>query len=79
MTENRTQHQYQVGDAVLVDFNAAMIPGVIQDQKDGNFQVRLAKPWADAEGDTSDTAWVGPDKLSPSLEEETGGEQALPG
>lgn len=79
MTNGGTQHIYQVGDAVLVHMAPGVeIPGVIEDQKDGKFQVRLAQPWADDSGAKTGDLWTSPDKLAAYVEEETGGQQALP-
>ncbi|HZU12058.1 MAG TPA: hypothetical protein VFB58_04395 [Chloroflexota bacterium] len=80
MADSSTTHQYNIGDAVLVHVSpGVVIPGVIQDEQNGQFTVRLAQPWADETGNKSDTTTVSPDKLDPSIEEETGGETALPG
>lgn len=79
MTDSGTQHTYQVGDAVLVHISPGVdIPGVIEDQKQGQFQVRLAQPWTDETGAKSGDLWCSPDKLEAYVEEETGGHQALP-
>lgn len=78
MTQAEYKHEFQVGDAVLVDMNGAQIPGVIEDKQEGKVLVRLSQPWADETGQTSDEAWLTPDKLDPSLDAETGGAEALP-
>lgn len=78
MTNASGNHQYNIGDAVLVSFGAAQVPGVIQDEQNGQFVVRLAQPWADETGNKSDTATVAPDRLSAYINEETGSQQALP-
>jgi hypothetical protein len=77
-TMTSSQHQYNIGDAVLVNFDGAQVPGVIQDEGEGRFQIRLAEPWANETGQKSDTIWCTPDRLEAYIEEETGGEQALP-
>lgn len=78
MTDSSEKHQYNIGDAVLVNFDGAQIPGVIEDEPGGKYVIRLAQPWADETGNTSDTATVGADRLSAYINEETGGQQALP-
>ncbi|MGH2447564.1 MAG: hypothetical protein ACRDFS_03045 [Chloroflexota bacterium] len=78
MTSQDAQYAFRIGDAVLADFNAAQIPGVIEAERDGKYLVRLAQPWADEAGNKSDTAWLTPDRLTAGLNEETGSEQALP-
>jgi hypothetical protein len=78
MADSSYKHEYQIGDAVLAKLGGAQIPGVIQDEKDGKFQVRLAEPWSDETGRRSDLAWLTADQLEAYLEEETGGKQALP-
>lgn len=80
MTESVSKHQYNIGDSVLVKMgNGMQVPGVIEDTRGDQFQVKLAEPWADESGRSSDDMWVTPDRLDPSIEEETGGQQALPG
>jgi hypothetical protein len=79
MASGGTQHTFQVGDAVLVHTAPGVdIPGVIEDQKDGRFQVKLAQPWTDETGSQNADLWCSPDKLEAYVEEETGGTQALP-
>jgi hypothetical protein len=79
MSNGGTGHNYQIGDAVLVHIAPGVdIPGVIEDQRSGEFQVRLAQPWTDEAGNQNVDMWAGPDKLDPHIEEETGGHQALP-
>lgn len=78
MTDSSGKHQYNIGDAVLVNFDGAQIPGVIEDEPGGKFVVRLAQPWADETGNKSDTATVDASRLSAYVNEETGSEQALP-
>lgn len=78
MTNNQANREYQIGTAVLVNFNGAEVPGVIQDTREGKFNVRLAEPWADESGNKNDQVWVGPERLSPAINEETGSQQALP-
>lgn len=73
-----TQHQFQIGEAVLARLGGTPIPGVIEATEGERYLVRLAEPWADESGQTSDEAWVTADKLDPSIEQETGGTQALP-
>lgn len=78
MTDAKYSHDYQVGEAVLARVDGALIPGIIEDRQEGKLLVRLSKPWTDAAGQRSDEAWFTPDQLDPSLDEETGGTQALP-
>lgn len=79
MTEEASQHTYHIGDSVLVDVQGSQIPGVIEDERNGEFQVKLAQPWVDESGRQAQDAWVSPDRLSAYIEEETGGTEALPG
>jgi len=72
------RHQYRVGDAVLADLNGARVPGVVEDEQEGKLLIRLAEPWIDETDQKSDEVWLTPDKLAPSLEEETGGSGTLP-
>lgn len=78
MTESTYRHNWQIGDAVLADFNGAQVPGVIEDTRSGQALVRLADPWIDESGRRNDTMWLPNDRLSTFVNEETGGEQALP-
>lgn len=78
MAHAEYKHDYRIGEAVLADINGARIPGVIEDKCDGQLLVRLAEPWVNESGQKSDEAWLTPDKLDPSLDEETGGTEALP-
>lgn len=79
MSDGGTQHNYQIGDAVLVHIAPGVdIPGVIEDQREGEFQVRLAQAWTDDSGNQNADMWVDPSKLEAYIEEETGGQQALP-
>lgn len=73
-----TMHEYQIGDSVLVNLNGAQIPGVIEDEKNNQWMVRIAQPWTDESGRQSDEVWVTQERLTPSREE-TGGTAALPG
>ena len=79
MTNASYRHDYRIGDAVLANIDGVQIPGVVEDTRDGKLLVRLSEPWVDETGGKSDEAWLTPDKLDPSLDEETGGTQALPG
>lgn len=79
MSDSGSEHRYQVGDAVLVHMSPGVdIPGVIEDQREGQFQVRLAQPWTDETGAQTGDLWTGTDKLEAYVSEETGGQQALP-
>jgi len=78
MTNTSCRHDYRIGDAVLANIDGVQIPGVVEDKRDGKLLVRLSEPWVDQTGRKSDEAWLTPDKLDPSLDEETGGKQALP-
>jgi hypothetical protein len=79
MSQAEYRHEFQIGEAVLADINGARIPGVVEARDGDRLLVRLAEPWTDATGRTSDEAWLTSDKLDPSLDEETGGTEALPG
>jgi hypothetical protein len=79
MTNTEYQHEFRIGDAVLADVDGAQIPGVIEDRQGDKLLVRLSEAWVDGTGKKSDEAWLTADKLDPSLEEETGGTEALPG
>jgi hypothetical protein len=75
-----TGHQYNIGDTVLVHIREGVhIPGVIEDAREGQFQVKLAQPWSDETGRSSDDMWASPDQLEAFIERESGGQQALPG
>lgn len=79
MSDSGTEHRYQVGDTVLVHMAPGVdIPGVIEDHREGQFQVRLAQPWTDETGAQTGDLWTGTDKLEAYVSEETGGQQALP-
>jgi len=78
MTNSNPKHTYQVGDAVLANLNDARIPGVVEEEHDGKYLVRLADPWTNDAGLKSDTQWLSPELLEPNVNVETGGEQALP-
>lgn len=70
---------FQIGNAVLADYNGAQIPGVVEDVQNGKAYVRLAEPWVDETGQKSDTVWIPTDRLSLYIDEETGSKEALPG
>ena len=79
MSNGGTQHNFQIGDTVLVHVAPGVhIPGVIEDERSGQFQVRLAQPWTDESGNQKPDMWTDPDKLEAYVAEETGGQQALP-
>lgn len=78
MTNTEYRHNYTVGDAVLAHVNGVQIPGVIEATQEGKLLVRLSQPWVNDQGQHSDEAWLPPDQLDPSIDEETGGTQALP-
>jgi hypothetical protein len=78
MTNTEYRHNYTVGEAVLARLNGVLIPGVIEATQDDKLLVRLSQPWVNAAGQQSDEAWLPPDQLDPSIDEETGGKQALP-
>jgi hypothetical protein len=79
MSDGGTQHQYKIGDAVLVHIAPGVdIPGVIEDEREGKFQVRLAQPWTDESGNQNPDMWTDLAQLDAQLDEETGGRQALP-
>lgn len=75
---SRYQHDYQIGDAVLVDMGTAQVPGVIIDTQEDAVTVRLSEPWSDETGQASDTVSVDTSKLTTYIQQETGGQQALP-
>ncbi|HEX6507815.1 MAG TPA: hypothetical protein VF221_09310 [Chloroflexota bacterium] len=72
------RHDYRIGEAVLVHTSGVLIPGVIEDKNEGRLLVKMSEPWIDETGKQSDEGWFTPDQLDPSIEEETGGTQALP-
>jgi hypothetical protein len=78
MTDTTNQSQYSIGDAVLVDFAGAGIPGVIEASEGGRYLVRLSQPWADETGSKTDTVWVESNRISGFINQETGGGQAVP-
>jgi hypothetical protein len=81
MTDSTYRHTFQIGDAVLatVGNEGAQIPGVIEAYEDGKYQVSLSQPWVDDQSQEVQDVWLSPDQLDPSVGEETGGTQALPG
>lgn len=79
MTDSTERHQYQIGDAVLADCRGVRVPGVIEDEEGGQFRVRLSEPWVDETGQSSDSVLLPASSLDPSLEQETGGTELLPG
>jgi hypothetical protein len=79
MSEGAPQHTYQIGDTVLVHVAPGVdVPGVIEDERNGQFQVRLAQAWTDESGAQTGDLWADPDKLEAFAQEETGGQQSLP-
>jgi len=78
MTNTEYSHNYTVGEAVLARLDGAQVPGVIEATRDDKLLVRLSEPWVNELGQQSDEVWLTPDQLDPSLDEETGGTQALP-
>jgi hypothetical protein len=79
MSDGDSQHTYQIGDAVLVHVAPGVdIPGVIEDERSGQFQVRLAQPWTDESGNQNADMWADPGKLDAYIQEESGGQAALP-
>lgn len=81
MTSPSYEHTYQIGDSVLATVGnaGARIPGVIEAYEDGKYQVSLSQPWVDDQSQEVQDVWLTPDLLDPSIGEETGGTQALPG
>jgi hypothetical protein len=78
MANSSSQHEYQIGDSVLVDMNGAQVPGVVEDTQGNQISVRLAEPWTDETGQGSESISVPADRLSPQVSGEPAGEQALP-
>jgi hypothetical protein len=79
MTNTEYRHDYRIGEAVLANLNGVLIPGVIEDKQDGKLLIRLSDPWVNETGQPSDEVWLTPDRPDPSIDEETGGNEALPG
>jgi len=79
VTQADYRHEFQIGEAVLADINGARIPGVVEARQGDRLLVRLSEPWVDQTGQSSTEALLTPDELDPSLDEETGGTEALPG
>lgn len=79
MTQAEYRHEFQVGEAVLAHINGVPIPGVVEARQGDRLLVRLSEPWVDETGQSSTEVLLTPDELDPSLDEETGGTQALPG
>jgi hypothetical protein len=78
MANAQSQHDFQIGDAVLADFNGALIPGVVEAKQEDTILVRLSEPWMNEAGQQSDEAWLTPDKLNPAIAEETGEQERFP-
>jgi hypothetical protein len=79
MTGEDSEHEYSIGEAVLAHVGNTPVPGVVEQVEGGRVLVRLSDTWADSTGRDSDEIWLTPDLLDPSIDTETGGEQALPG
>jgi hypothetical protein len=47
----------------LADFDGVTIPGVIEDKQADRLRVRLAEPWTDQSGQSSESVWLTPDRL----------------
>lgn len=77
MTNNDTQ-AFQIGSAVLADLGGAQIPGVIVANDGDRYLVQLSQPWTDETGQQSNTFALAADRLSLAIDQETGGQQALP-
>jgi hypothetical protein len=58
---------------VLAEFNAARVPGVIEDEHDGQLLVRLAQPWADQIGEQGESVWLSPEQLEAYVGEDIAG------
>jgi hypothetical protein len=78
MANTGYKHHYTVGEAVLARLNGVLIPGVIEATQEERLLVRLSEPWVNETGQRSDEAWLTPDQVDPSIDEETGGTEALP-
>ncbi|MGI8968725.1 MAG: hypothetical protein ACR2GA_06450 [Chloroflexota bacterium] len=79
MTEQAPAHQYQIGDTVLAVLDGARIPGVIENIEGERLMLQLAQPWMDEAGHPTDTVAVTAAQVESYVNEETGGQQALPG
>jgi hypothetical protein len=71
-----SQHEFQVGDSVLVDMSGALVPGVIEEHRGDQCVVRLAQAWSDASGQRSDSVTVPTASLQPG--EDAGPAGTLP-
>lgn len=64
---NGGEHDYRVGDSVLVTMGDAPVPGVVVGMEEKQVQVRLAQPWSDNSGQTRNEVTVERDALAPVL------------
>jgi hypothetical protein len=78
MANTEYKHHYIVGEAVLAHVSGVLIPGVIEATQEERLLVRLSEPWMNETGQRSDEAWLTPDQVDPSIDEETGGTEVLP-
>jgi hypothetical protein len=78
MTEASGAGRFQTGDAVLANLGGAPIPGVIADQRDGEYLVQLAEPWVDENNQRTDQVWLPADRIQGRLGPDAGIAGELP-
>lgn len=64
---NGTEHDYRLGDSVLVAMGDAPVPGVVVGMDAEQLQVRLAQPWSDESGAADNVTSVARDAVRPVL------------
>jgi hypothetical protein len=69
MTDTGYPHEYKVGDSVLatVGPEGSRVPGVIEAEENGRFQVSLAQPWVNEQSQEVQDVWLPADQLQPEI------------
>jgi hypothetical protein len=59
----------RIGDPVLTRHDGNLIPGVVAEVKNETFLVKLAEPYVEQNGETTDEVWAGANGVTRILDD----------
>jgi hypothetical protein len=59
----------RIGDPVLTRHDGNLIPGVVAEVKNETFLVKLAEPYVEQNGETTDEVWAGANDVTRILDD----------
>lgn len=59
----------RIGDPVLAKHDGNLIPGVVAEVKEEMFLVKLAEPYVEQNGETTDEVWANPNDVTRILDD----------